>query len=192
MNFLKKVTAAAIAVLMVIFLNNVMATVFDDRVTDYGYNSAYEECRDLMPVYGETPADGTAAKVNSGDQKKYDECYKEKSAVVEDKQAVAYQQGLIRAFVVMLLAVAGAAMIFRRYPYLSGGLIAGGILFLVIYPLMNMTGFGGWGYSTGTTSAIQQQLQTTKLILATIGFIGLVAADLFFFEKEPKEPTKLA
>lgn len=192
MNFLKRITSLAIAVLMVIFLNNVMATVFKDGGSNLRYDSAYEQCREFQPEYGTPTSNDTPAPVVKGDQTKYDECYKEKTESYQDKQAIAYQQGLIRAFVVMLIAVAAAAVLFRRYPYLSGGLIGGGILFLIIYPLMQMAGFFGFGYDGGVSSAVQQQLQTTKLIMATIGFFGLVAADLFFFEKEPKEPTKLA
>ncbi len=191
MNFLKRITALAIAVLMVIFLNNVMAQAFPSDSSQATYEKVYEECRQFQPEYG-NPAEGQSAPIVKGDQDKYDECYKEKSKTVQDQQAIRYQQGLIRAFVVMLLAVGAAAWLFRRYPYLSGGLIGGGILFLIIYPLMQMSGFGGWGYDAGTSSAVQQQLQLTKLIMATIGFVGLVAADIFFFEKEPKEPTTTA
>jgi hypothetical protein len=192
MNFLKKVAAAAIAVLMVIFLNNLMAQIFPFDSDRPSYEKAYEACKQYQPEYGTPTKEGESAPIIKGSTDGYDKCYKEETKAVEDQQAINYQQGLIRAFIVMLLAVGAAAFLFRRYPYLSGGLIAGGILFLVIYPLMSMSGFGGWGYATTTSSAVQQQLQMTKLIMATIGFIGLVVVDIFFFEKEPKAPTKLA
>lgn len=193
MNFLKRIIALAIAVLMVIFLNNVMATVFKEKGTRASllYNDAYEACKEFQVEYGSPTAVGTTPPIVRGDQAKYDECYKRESRSSEDKRAIAYQQGLIRAFVVMLIAVGLAAWLFRRYPYLSGGLIGGAILFLIIYPLMQMGDFIGF-FGTEVSSAIQQQLQMTKLIMASIGFIGLVVADIFFFEKEPKEPPKVA
>jgi len=189
MNFLKRIIALAIAVLMVIFLNNVMGMIFKEKGSSLIYPDAYEDCRALQPEYS-NPTDGSVPVIVKGDSKKYDDCYREKTKSAEDERAVAYQQGLIRAFVVMLIAVGVAAWLFRRYPYLSGGLIGGGILFLIIYPLFQMSGFFGWGYGGGVSSDIQQQLQVTKLIMATIGFVGLVVADLFFFEKEPKDLTK--
>jgi hypothetical protein len=192
MGFLKKVTAAAIAVLMVIFLNNLMAKVFPHAADEPSYEKAYEACRQYQVEYGTPVKEGEAAPIIKGNTEQYDTCYKEHTESIQDRQAINYQQGLIRAFIVMLLAVGVAAFLFRRYPYLSGGLIAGGVLFLIIYPLMNMSGFGGWGFSTDASSAVQQQLQLTKLIMAAVGFFGLVAADLFFFEKEPKAPTKTA
>lgn len=192
MNFLKRIIAVAIAVLMVIFLNNIMATVFKEKGTNLKYNDVYETCKELQPTYGAPMESGETAPVVKGDTAKYDECYKAQSKTVEDNRAIAYQQGLIRAFVVMLLAVGAATWLFRRYPYLSGGLIGGGILFLIIYPLMQMGDFMGFGYGYGVSSDVAMQLQTTKLIMASIGFAGLLAADILFFEKESKEPTKLA
>ncbi len=189
MNFLKRIISVAIAVLMVIFLNNIMAAVFPKDANAYGYNDVYEKCRELQPEYS-NPSEGGTPTVVKGDTKAYDNCYKTESKTAEDQRAIAYQTGLIRAFVVMLLAVGAAAWLFRRYPYLSGGLIGGGILFLIIYPLMQMGDFLGFGYGSGVSSNVAQQLKTTKLIMASIGFIGLLAADIFFFEKEPKEPTK--
>lgn len=174
---------------MVIFLNNVMAQFFPKAEGANSYQDVYETCKEFQTEYGAPVKEGESAPVVRGDQEKYDACYKENSSKVQDQQAIAYQQGLIRAFVVMLLAVGAAALLFRRYPYLSGGLIGGGILFLIIYPLLQMSGFLGLGYDTQTSSAIQDQLRMTKLIMASIGFIGLLAADVFFFEKEPKTPT---
>lgn len=189
MNFLRRITALAIAVVMVIFLNNVMAMAFKEDKAKLNYSDAYERCRSLQPEYS-NPTDGSAPVPVKGDTKIYDDCYKAETATLEDNRAIAYQQGLIRAFVVMLIAVGVAAWLFRRYPYLSSGLIGGGILFLIIYPLLQMGDFMGF-YGRDISSTVQQQLQMTKLIMATIGFAGLVLADLFFFEKEPKEsPTK--
>lgn len=192
MNFLKRIISLAIAVLMVIFLNNLMAFVFPKSDKLVTYDTAYQKCREFQPEYGTPVNSSVPAPIIKGDQTKYDECYREETKKVQDQEAISYQQGLVRAFVVMVLAVGIAAWQFRRYPYLSGGLIGGGVLFLIIYPLMNMSGFLGFGYSQSTSSAVLEQLRLTKLIMASIGFVGLVVADLFFFEKEPKEPTKLA
>lgn len=187
MGFLKVITSIALAVFFLIFLNNLMAMVFPANNGSYAYyggDDAYSKCSSLQPVMnGEADYNSTLYKTG---QEAYQKCVDEKTREVNDKAAVQSQYVWLRAIIILLMMVAISIVLFKRFPFYGGALIAGGLLFAITYPIFARTGFSFdslTGSGGDVSEGVRRTTQMIKMFSSLVGVAGLTVADLLFFEK---------
>jgi hypothetical protein len=190
MGFLKVITSIAIAVLLLIFLNNLMAMIFPvSRSTSYyGNDEAYKKCESLQPNFlGDTNSDTNYydSPEYKAAQDAYTKCTDDASRQANDKAAIQTQYVWLRAIVALLILIGISVFLFKKFPFYGGALIAGGLLFTVTYPIFAQTGFSlDFLYGGGDLSAsVRTQTEIIKLITSLLGVSGLTLADVLFFEK---------
>lgn len=188
MGFLKVVTSIAIAVFLLIFLNNFMAMIFptDSGTSSYyggSSDESYKQCESLQPNYNQN-VDYDSDEIKTA-QDAYSKCMEEKTREANDKKALAGQYVWLRAIIALLILVGISIALFKKFPFYGGALIGGGLLFAVTYPIFAQTGFSfDFMFGSNDVSAsVKAQTQLIKMITSLLGLTGLTAADLFFFEK---------
>ncbi len=193
MTFLKIIVSIAIAVVLLVFLNNFFAKVFPQSQFDSYYmtNDPYKKCEDLSPYLS-----GQEFKVDQAQQDKYDKCIKTAQQESNDKIAMESLCAWSKGVIVLIVLVVVAILLFKRFPFYSSALIGCGLLFLLTYPTIFRYGGVDFLYvGTGDLSeSIKNQVAFFKLLISLVGFVALSAADLFFFEKHhspsaPIQPT---
>ncbi|PIS07801.1 hypothetical protein COT78_01725 [Candidatus Berkelbacteria bacterium CG10_big_fil_rev_8_21_14_0_10_43_13] len=178
MTFLKVVVSIACMVFLVIFLNNLMARIFPQKARSADYVSSYDTCNKQYPDHYTT----TSPNYKS-DQTGYDKCYKSENQKTADNEAVASMNAWIRAIVVMVILIVIAIFLFKKFPFFSSSLIAGGLFFALSYSIYGMIG----NYTSGDlSSSVKQMTENFKLFTSLIAFIALTCADILFFEKDHK------
>lgn len=192
MGFLKVITSIAIAVFLLIFLNNLMAMVFPSSNNVFQYNNgddAYNKCSSLLPM-STTQIDYNSDAYQTA-QDAYNKCMNEKNREVNDKRAIEAQYIWIRAIIVLLAMVAIAIVLFKKFPFFGGALIGGGLLFAITYPIFARTGFSfDFMYgSSDISDGVRKTTQMIKMFTSLAGVVGLTAADVFFFEKPTSSKT---
>jgi hypothetical protein len=184
MTFLKVIVSFALAVLLLVFLNNLMAQIFPPAQDAYNYeatNSPYKKCESLSPY-----AKGTNyQEVRSEERAAYDKCIKEEGQRQSDKQAMDNLYNWTKSIVVLSILVVIAIFLFKKYPFYSSALIVAGVLFAISYPLF--TRYGGVGLFGGASENLSESVRNKvalfKVFISAAGFAFLSLADLLFFEK---------
>ncbi|MEK7061934.1 MAG: hypothetical protein AAB942_00115 [Patescibacteria group bacterium] len=181
MKFLQRITSFCIAILLLIFLNNMMAFIFPQNAASSSNikstMSPYTICQDKGGYYNGTAIDQTKKDA-------YNKCIIENTQTTNDEKALRFQSALLKAVVVLILIVGIAILMFKKFPYFATSLIAGGLLFALYYPSMAQFGSLGEFVSSGSLSeGVQTQLRTTKFVLDLLGLVALSLADILFFEK---------
>jgi len=179
MTFLKVIASIAAAVLLVIFLNNLMAKVFP--VKSFSYSSYYDKCSALQ----RTSSPETAQSVNIP-YNQYDKCINNERQKENDEKALLSQYLWMRSIIVLILLVVVSILIFKKFPFFSSAIIGGGLAFAISYPLLGLYG-GDFGGGEDLSANIKNQVSLMKTLISFIGFAGLTLADILFFEKEHKE-----
>lgn len=187
MNFLKFVSALGLALLLSFMLGNLVTYLWPPSVT----GTAYETCYDQHPFPSSSDFGSNDEYVAAEEQATTarETCEKEQSQLFGDRQALAFQAALLRAVVAFMVLVVIAIVLHRRYPFLAGSLIAGGLLFLLIYPFTAQVGwlFDSLGSGATALTDVQRQVLLVEFVLQALGFAILVVADMQFFEKHSGE-----
>jgi len=184
MKFLQRITSFCISILLLIFLNNMMAFIFPQSTLEN--TNAYSKCSDKANYYDDGATMPTVGSVLNQEKKDaYDKCIKDNTLKTNDERAIRFQSALLKAVVVLVLIVAIAIAIFKKYPYFATALIAGGLMFALYYPSMAQLGLGlgEFAVSGSLSESVQAQLRTTKFVLDLLGLVALSLADILFFEK---------
>lgn len=187
MGFLKVITSIAIAILFLIFLNNLMAMIFPVSNSLNGYyggsSEAYKKCESLQPDYSNN-TDSNSPEIKTA-QDAYLKCTDDAQREVNDEAAIQSQYIWLRAIIVLLLLVGVSIFMFKKFPFYGSSLIGAGLLFVLTYPIFARTGFSFDMFSGGgdLSASVKTQTQMMKLIISFIGAAGLSLADVLFFER---------
>ncbi|GEM_PF-2679346 len=207
MTFLKVISALAVALFLLVLLNNFTDYFFGNRSDRASiYEDPSKGCYDKYPYPEPVGIDinGQPVSVESAAQavtystpedanlKVREECAQEALANLADRGIVAQQNALIRGSIVFALLLVVSVMLFKIAPFLAGGLLLGGVSYMMFqYFSLSMFPFGimGWGgYGGNAPSAdILARSQLVKGGLSGAALILLVLGHLFFFEKNSKK-----
>ncbi|MBI4022712.1 hypothetical protein HY375_00930 [Candidatus Berkelbacteria bacterium] len=188
MTFLKFVSAFGLAALLYFMLGNAMVYLYPPSSVEL----AYDTCYDRYPYPSQSEFGSTEEYTAAETQATNDRvaCEKTESQISGDKQALVFQNALLRSVAVFIVLILLAIGVHRRFPFLSGSLLLGGLLFTLIYPftaqwggLMDLSGYG-------ELTDVQKQVQLTKFVIEAIGFLALILGHVLFFEREP-EPAAM-
>lgn len=187
MGFLKVITSIAIAILFLIFLNNLMAMIFpvSNGGSSYysGSSDAYKKCESLQPDYSKN-IDSNSPEIKTA-QGEYQACTDKAQRELNDKTAIESQYIWLRAIIVLLILVGVSIFMFKKFPFYGGSLIGAGLLFVITYPIFAKTGFSFDMFSGGgdISASVKTQTQLMKMLISFVGATGLSVADVMFFEK---------
>lgn len=144
--------------------------------------SSYQTCEKLYPtiILSTDPNYESNRTAN-------DKCVKDLSQKRNDDAAVANMNAWVRAIVVMVILVVIAIFLFKKFPFYSSSLIAGGLFFALSYSIYGMIG----SYTGGDLSdSVRQMTENFKIFTSLIAFIALTCADILFFEKNHKNQAQ--
>lgn len=159
-----------------------MGRIFPQKTRDTVYINSYDTCEKRYPNHYKT--DSASYQT---DKDGYDKCYKSENQKTADEAAVANMNAWIRAIVVMVILVIIAIFLFKKFPFYSSALIAGGLFFALSYSIYGMIG----NYTSGDMSdSVRQMTENFKLFTSLIAFIALTCADILFFEKDHKNQVQ--
>ena len=164
MIFLKTVSALAFAILFAGFLSAVAPYVSLRSSSSLG-----QSCDSLLFA---TPQPTASAQPSSD---AYTQCLTKASNTASDSQSKAVAFAGVRDVIVLVVLVALAAAVGRRYPFLGGAFIASAIFYL--NPGLSAVGGANSFGLTGTGNA-------TTLIIALIEAAVLGFVHIRYFEKE--------
>lgn len=212
MTFLKVISALAVALFLLVLLNNFTDYFFGNRSDRASiYEDPSKGCYDKYPYPEPVPLDinGQPTSVDSSSAgssaqavafstpddaqiKDREKCIEEALATFADQAVIAQQNALIRGSIVFALLLVVSVILFKIAPFLAGGLLLGGVLYMMFqYFSLSMFPFGimGWGgYGGNAPSAdILARSQLVKGGLSGAALILLVLGHLFFFEKNSKK-----
>ncbi len=212
MTFLKVISALAVALFLLVLLNNFTDYFFGNRSDRASiYEDPSKGCYDKYPYPAPIPLDingqptnvdsssaGSSAQAvafstpDDANMKAREKCSQEALASVADQAVIAQQNALIRGSVVFVLLLIASILLFKTAPFLAGGLLLGGVSYMMfqyfslsMYPF-GMMGWGGYG-GNGPSADILARSQLVKGGLSGVALILLVLGHLFFFEKNSKK-----
>ena len=117
MGFLKVIMGIAVSILLLIFLNNLMAMIFPVQGSMYNdSDSAYNKCSSLRVDYV-SDANGQQNAANKVAYDKYNKCIEDGQRTESDKAAIQSQYIWMRAIVVLLIFVGIAILLFKKFPF---------------------------------------------------------------------------
>lgn len=163
MSFLKVIVALSIAFVFVIFFNNIIGfgRSFSGSVKTSS-TTFISSCSDSPDVTSQE----RALCNNSQNQ--------------ANQELINRQWALVRAGIILVLALIVAIKFFRRYPFLAGGLMIGGIMFLIFHPSFSNDLLG----PEGASISVIRQSQIVNGLIAAFALVGLIIGDVLFFEKD--------
>ena len=203
MIFFKVISALAVALFLLVLLNNFTDYFFPNRAARTAFNDFSAHCYEKYPnpdvpirLDTQSPSassESSAPRVaditpDDANMKVREECISQALASVEDQALVAQQNALIRASVVFALLLVASVLLFKTTPFLAGGLLLGGIAYTIcqyfsgsMFPF-GMMGMGGYG-GTGPSPDVLARAELVKGGLSSAAFALLVLGHLFFFER---------
>lgn len=194
MTFLRFLTAIAIAFTLYFLAGNLVQLVAPIQLSaqDREASQRYvpEECEFPAPSL-----DAGATTLDAQQQKAYDQCVKDKQPAIDqarsEAQAKVALAATVRSAIVFAIMLIVAIAVFRHNPFLGSGFMGAGLLFLLLFPLMQSAGFGSYdSVPTDAISETERALILTKSIIEAVLVVLLIAADVFFFEKEKPARAK--
>jgi len=188
------------ALVFFMFINSVAGRLFPaTKVTEaddpYGSDS-YSKCYDLQQSSLVNPVDGDVFIQESvSDNSAYEDCIQkveeERTAKIKagvDKRAQDQIKNIYVSMFVALLTLIVVALIFKRLPSLSAGMMFGLFVFILYFPVSNVA--SSW-YSSVYSMSDEVKNSLSNVIIASsfIGFVGLVLLAIFAFEKKASAVT---